>query len=87
MFTKRDFDDALISPEKYFNAPMDVLQAEGIDAKQKMNLLKHWELNARDLQVATEENMGGPGRPRLAEVRKAIIALCENEGMSEADCA
>ena len=83
MFTAKDYDRALIAPEEVFESPMGVVSTESMTPEQKLTILKHWEANARDLQVATEENMTGPGRSRLGEVRRAIDTLCESESLDE----
>jgi hypothetical protein len=62
---------------------MDIVTTESMTPEQKLKVLQHWEANARDLQVASEENMTGPGNSRLAEVKKAIIKLCELENLDE----
>jgi hypothetical protein len=85
MYTAKDYDRALIAPEQVFDTPMDVVNTESMTSEQKMKVLKHWEANARDLQVATEESMTGPGSPHLNEVRKAIHALSEMENVDERD--
>lgn len=87
MFTAKDYDRALIAPEDVFKAPLDVVHAESLTPEQKLKVLKHWEANARDVQVATEESMTGPGRSRLGEVRNAIIILCEAENLDEDSAA
>ena len=83
MYTAKDYDRALIAPEQVFSTPMDVVITDSMTAEQKLKVLKHWEANARDLQVASEENMTGPQRSHLSEVRSAIIKLCEQEKMEE----
>jgi hypothetical protein len=87
MYTAKDYDKALIAPEEVFSAPMDVVATEALTPEQKLRVLKHWEANARDLQVATEEAMTGPGNSRLGEVRAAINKLCEMEKLDENSCA
>ena len=83
LYTAKDFDRALIAPEQVFSAPMDVVVTDSMTAAQKLKVLKHWEANARDLQVASEEAMTGPQPSRLAEVRAAILKLCEQENVEE----
>ena len=83
LYTAKDFDRALIAPEQVFSTPMDVVLTDSMTADQKLKVLKHWEINARDLQVASEEAMTGPQPSRLAEVRAAILKLCEQEKMDE----
>ncbi len=82
-FTAKDYDRALLAPEQVFASPMDIVMTESMTGEQKLTVLQHWEANAKDLQVASEENMTGPGISRLAEVKKAIIKLCELENLSQ----
>ena len=83
LYTAKDFDRALIAPEQVFTTPMDVVVTESMTPEQKLKVLKHWEANARDLQVASEEAMTGPQPSRLGEVRAAILKLCEQEKVEE----
>ncbi len=83
MYTAKDYDRALIAPEQVFKSPMDIVTTESMTPAQKLKILKHWEANALDLQVATEESMTGPENSRLGEIRKAINMLCEIEELDE----
>jgi len=83
MYSAKDYDRALLAPDEIFELPLDVVETDSLTPKQKMEILKHWEADARDLQVATEENMSGPGTSRLDEVREAIKKLSETENISE----
>ena len=83
MYSAKDYDRALIAPEEVFKLPMDIVTTESLTPEQKLTILKHWEANAHDLEVATEESMTGPKRSLLGEVRKAIDMLCENENLDE----
>lgn len=83
MYTAKQYDRALIAPEQVFKSPMDIVTTESLTPEQKLKILKHWEANALDLQVATEESMTGPGNSRLGEIRKAVNMLCEIEELDE----
>ncbi len=83
MYTAKDYDRALIAPEQIFDSPMDIVATQSMTSEQKLKVLRHWEANARDLQVASEENMTGPGVTRLGEIKEAIIKLCEQENLDE----
>jgi len=83
MHTAKDYERALIAPEPVFKSPMDIVTTESMTSEQKLKILKFWEANARDLQVATAESMTGPGRSQLGEVRTAIDMLCEIEDLDE----
>lgn len=80
-----DLERALIAPEEIFDDPMDIVNDTHMTTEEKLQILKHWEANAHDLQVATEEGMTGPGRPRLGEVKKAILQLCAETDLDEKD--
>ena len=82
-YTAKDYDRALIAPEQVFASPMDIVHTESMTVEQKLKVLEHWEANAKDLQVASEENMTGPGITRLGEVKEAILKLRELENLSE----
>lgn len=82
-YTAKDYDRALIAPEQVFGSPMDIVTTESMTPEQKLTILKRWEANAKDLQVASEENMTGPGITRLGEVKEAILKLCELENVRE----
>ena len=69
------------SPTKVFHTPKEVLAADMPD-KAKIEILKNWEDEARQLQAAADENMTGGEPSRLDEVRKAIDIL--NKKRSEA---
>ncbi|MGB3139694.1 MAG: hypothetical protein WBB16_02750 [Aestuariivirga sp.] len=86
MFTAKDYDQALLTPQKIFELPMEVVETESLTTQQKLKVLKRWEADATDLEVASNENMTGGESSRLGEVRKAIHDLCEREGIDEKDC-
>ena len=74
-----EFEQALKNPAAAFEAPEAILRASGLSADQKVKLLRQWEYDALQLEVATEENMpsASGGGSRLAEVVKALEALGE----------
>ncbi len=83
MFTAKDYDKALLTPDKIFELPMEVVDTDSLTAKQKLKVLKRWEADARDLEVASDESMTGGEKSRFGEVRKAILALCDREHIDE----
>jgi hypothetical protein len=83
MFTAKDYDQALLTPQKIFDLPMEVVETESLTAKQKLEVLKRWEADAHDLEVATDESMSGGERSRLGEVRRAIDELSKRENVDE----
>lgn len=72
-----DIDRAKQNPSKYFDRPSDVVTAPGLERQQRIDILRQWEYDARQLEVATEENMGadGNGSDRLHEIHEALQAI------------
>ena len=83
MYTPKDYDRALLSPASVFEQPMDVVATDSMTARQKLEILKRWELDGRALDEATGENMGGGEASPLTEVRAAIDLLCSADAVDE----
>jgi hypothetical protein len=73
--TKQELADAMTSPASVFDFPLEVVACPGLSREQKIDILKRWELDARALQRATDENMGGGEPPLLDEVNRALMML------------
>ena len=81
--SKADIDEALTSPIKVFDYPMEVISADGLTGAERIEILKRWELDARALQRAADESMVGGAdestvggeSPVLDEVNKALSIL------------
>jgi len=83
MYTAKDYDRALLSPTSVFERPMDVVATDSMTAGQKLEVLKRWEAEARDLENALAENMGGGEPSKFADVRAAIDLLVTVDGVDE----
>jgi len=70
-----DIEKAFLDPSSVFSVPGDVLSAEGLTREQKIEILKRWEYDARELEVATEENMAGSNSSCLQDIIKALDEL------------
>lgn len=70
-----DFESARLDPAGAFDSPQAVLNAPGFSREQRLEILRRWEYDARELQVAEAENMGGGEPARLDEVHRALHAL------------
>lgn len=57
-------EQALLDPASVYQAPAEVLADNTLTREEKIKVLRSWEYDARELEVAEEENMGG-GRPSL----------------------
>ena len=67
-----DKDKAQTNPASVFDKPADVVVAKELTPKEKTKVLKEWELDARLLEVATEEGMNKKTKPSvLPEVKEA----------------
>lgn len=70
-------DSIIKDPGKHFAEPRDVLSDRALSRKEKKRILESWALDAQLLAVAEEENMGGPDRPGLRDVKLALLELEE----------
>ena len=64
-------NDMLVNPSREFSHPSQVLTSKDLSRIEKAKVLKQWELDARLLQVASEEGMTGGEPNMLADVKKA----------------
>jgi hypothetical protein len=67
--------DALQDPLKVFDHPNSVVACDELSMEDKLKVLQQWELDARGLQVAEEENMGGGEPDLLGRVHDALRLL------------
>jgi hypothetical protein len=87
LYTAKDYDRALLSPSSVFDSPMEIVATVSMTALQKLKVLKTWEHEAKALDAATAENMGGGESSRLADVRAAIDLLCSVDAIDEKEVA
>ena len=66
---------AMLDPTSVFVCPDDVCDEQYLTRDQKIKILRRWEYDARELQVAEEENMGGGPQDVLDEVLMALHRL------------
>lgn len=55
----KHFSKVLGDVSRAFDRPRDILDSHDLSIEQKIKLLKEWEFDLRELQVASEENMTG----------------------------
>ncbi len=70
-----DIEKAMLNPTAVFRTPEEVLLREDMSREQKIEVLRRWAYDARQLQVAEEENMGGQQPDFLDEILCALQAL------------
>ena len=75
MLTRHDKAKALTTPTSLFKTPAEVVSCGDLSKDEKTAVLKQWEIDARLLQVASEEGMTGGEGSQLAEVKKAQTSL------------
>jgi hypothetical protein len=75
MLTRHDKAKALTTPTSLFKTPGEVVSCDELSRDEKAAVLKQWEIDARLLQVASEEGMTGGELSQLAEVKKAQKTL------------
>jgi len=68
-------DKALSNPAEVYTGPDQVLLDGSLTREQKLKILKIWEYDARELEVAEEENMAGGAPSILRDVRRAQMEL------------
>jgi len=73
-----DIDKAMLAPTNVFKVPSEVLQSSDLTKVQKIKILRQWEYDARELEVAEEESMIGSNSHLLDQVQKALMELGEN---------
>lgn len=66
---------AAANPSKFFKTPKEVLVDPNLSRDSKIEILRQWEIDARLLAVADEENMGQGENSHLGAVVSALIAL------------
>lgn len=70
-----DIKKALLDPTSIFTRPEDVLAEASLSREQKIEILRRWEYDARELEVADDENMGGGSPDVLDRVLDALRRL------------
>lgn len=70
-------DQRISNPSSCFDDPRQLLDSADLPKADKIRALTNWANELRQLQVAEEENMPGPGAlgERLAAVESALLAL------------
>jgi hypothetical protein len=66
---------ARANPTRYYRRPAEVVRDRRLNQTEKLAILEAWELEARELSVASEESMAGGERNLLEEVVQARLDL------------
>lgn len=81
------FTKVLDDVSREFDRPQDILASTDLSPEQKIKLLQEWEIDLRELQVASDENMpaansSGATAELLRECRRALAKLNATGGDS-----
>jgi hypothetical protein len=81
------FSKVLGDVSREFDEPRDIVISNDLSLEQKIKLLREWEIDLRELQVAAEENMAGDASSGstaelLRQCRRALAGLGVAEGDS-----
>lgn len=66
-----DKKEALVNPSRTFDKPRDVVASRALSRDEKKKALEQWEIDARLMQVASEEGMTGGEPSNLVDVKNA----------------
>ena len=69
-----DVKKALTDPSAVFKKPQEVIETDGLSREQKIEILRRWEYDVRELQVADEEGMA-PADPQPVILDAVLNAL------------
>ncbi len=72
---RTDVEEAVKDPTRKFDKPMDVVCDPRLTKDEKRQILESWAHDAQLISQAEAENMAGPERPRLQDVKLALIEL------------
>jgi len=70
-----NIEKAILNPGSEFKHPDEILSEQSLSRELKIKILRRWEYDARELEVAEEENMGGGPPSMLGEILKALHHL------------
>lgn len=71
-----DVKEALLNPSAQFKRPEEVVRSAQLTRDQKIEILRRWEYDVRELQVAEEESMTAP-QPEPVTLDVVLNALRE----------
>ena len=70
----KDIEKALLNPAMVFKTPGEVVDSGDLSREQKIEILRRWEYDVRELQVADEESMTAP-KPEAVTLDIVLKAL------------
>jgi len=71
-----DIEIALLNPSSIFKKPRDVLEDNSLTHEEKIDILRRWSYDEREILVAEEENMLG-GSDVNSPLSEIVLCLLE----------
>ena len=84
---ERRYDAAKGDVSKVFADPRDVADAEDLSVPEKVELLRNWELDLREILVASEEGMTRDYPGNASDVLGEVLAALDHIGAIKEDAA
>ena len=69
-----DVKKALLDPSTVFHKPDEIVENNELSREEKIEILRRWEYDVRELQVTDEESMTAP-RPERVTLDAVLEAL------------
>ncbi|MCX7125756.1 MAG: hypothetical protein NTU49_08475 [Gammaproteobacteria bacterium] len=69
--SQSEFNQILNDPSSAYTLPVEVVHDKRLSREQKIAVLKLWAFDAREIEIAQEENMRGDASP----LHQVLIAL------------
>jgi hypothetical protein len=70
-----NLETARLDPGAVFRNPDELREFPGLSREQKIDLLQRWAEDARELEVAESEGMGGGETSLLGQILSALESL------------
>jgi hypothetical protein len=71
----KKFEQALVNPASVFAKPNEVVFSPAFSRKQKIDMLRRWEYDARMLQLANQESEIDESEELLTEILESLHQL------------
>ena len=68
-------EKAIKNPSSLFDDPLDIVESDELTKEEKIKILKSWRYDAKQMSVATEENMGGINSELFSKILGALKLL------------
>lgn len=72
---RNNINELINDPGSYFKSPDEVYADSSLTTEQKIEILRQWEYDTRELEVAEEENMSGGPPNMLHEILETLRKL------------